>query len=157
MPRSERSAALAAQPSPRRSRSPCGRGETGRVRHPPVKPSAATREVRSREREAEEANADDAQRVSASEPVEAAEQPLQARDGSSALRGAAADQDLQPKQRLGLQQLLADLLALGSLLDHLRRAPPPDLTGLPPPGESCASPPVASSPAVLAAPAGLLE
>jgi chaperonin GroEL len=33
---------------------------------------------------------------------------------------------LQAEQRLGLQQLLADLLSLGSLFDHLSRPAPPD-------------------------------
>ena len=59
------------------------------------------------------------------EPVEAAEQALQARDSSAALRRAAADQNLQPEQWLGLHELRRDLLALGPLLDHFGRTPPP--------------------------------
>ncbi len=100
---------------------PCAGGPEQPGVHPPVKPRAPAGEVRAEEREAEQTDADDPERVGGGPGVEAAEQSLQPFGGDALHRGLAAHEHLHVKQRLVLQHLRGDLLALRSLLHDIRR------------------------------------
>ncbi len=89
--------------------------------HAVIEPLASAGEVRSEERDAEQPDADDPQRVRTRERVKTREQPVQTRHRCPLLRGAAPDEDLQPEDRFGLHELRCQLLTRRSLLDHLRR------------------------------------